>query len=156
MKPIPVASFAGVLLWLISAVGLWGAADDHAALEARQSEFVAAMSAKDADRLVEFFADGALLHIANQPPVQGREAIHSFYAQVFRFLKAASSEPEMVQVAAAGDLAYATHRVVNVFDRQGATLEYNGKSLIVWERRDGVWKVAVYAVSNNRSEPLAR
>lgn len=150
-----------LLLGVLLAMGWPSAAvaqstGERALLEGRQQEFAAAMASRDAARVAAFFTDGGLLHIANQPALEGRAGIERFYSQVFRFLAATEMTPGELRFGAGEDLAYATARVTNTFERDGQRTDYTGKSLIVWERADGVWKVAVYALSNNRSESAAR
>ena len=93
-----------------------------------------------------------MLHVANMPPVQGREAIHAFYGNVFRFMLESEATPETLQISASGDMAYTTGSVTNSFHSQDEPVRYSGKYLLVWENHDGEWLISVYAVSNNSGE----
>lgn len=48
-------------------------------LDQRQSESFAALEARDADTTAALFADEAVVHVANMPPIEGRSAIREFY-----------------------------------------------------------------------------
>jgi uncharacterized protein (TIGR02246 family) len=123
------------------------------ALAERQDAFLAAMEAKDAERAGALFAGDAILHIANRPALQGRTAIQQFYATMFGFLSASQATPELMEIAACGDMAYAIGSVANEFrGPQGAT-KHLGKYLLVWRKLEGEWRIAVYSVSSN--EPAA-
>jgi uncharacterized protein (TIGR02246 family) len=121
-------------------------------LDQRQSEWFAAMAARDADALAALFSEGAVVHVANMPPVEGREAIRGFYERMFGFLAASRATPERTEVSASGDLAYSVGRSVNEFRGPGGAVEYVGKYVLVWERREGEWRVALYSISSNQSD----
>jgi ketosteroid isomerase-like protein len=123
-------------------------------LRDRQSEFMASLSARDADRIAALFSDSAVLHIANMPPVEGRDAIREFYRNIFRFLTASTAVPESIRVSASGDLAYGIGSVANEFRGPEGTSVNTGKYLLVWSRGSGDWMIEVYSVSGNEgSEP---
>jgi ketosteroid isomerase-like protein len=121
-------------------------------LQQRQDAFLTALAARDLEQTVTHFAEDAVLHIANLPPVQGRGAIQRFYGNVFRFLSASQPTAETIRVSDSADLAYSVGRVTNVFQGEQGPVEYTGKFLLVWERRAGEWVVAVYSLSNDRPE----
>jgi ketosteroid isomerase-like protein len=121
-------------------------------LEQRQSEFLAALSARDVERTMAHFADDAVLHIANMPAIQGRAAIGRFYENVFRFLAASDPMAELTRVSSGGDMAYTVGRVTNTFAGEQGEVEHTGKFTLVWERRDGEWWVAVYGISSDRPD----
>lgn len=121
-------------------------------LALRQDEFFAALAARDTDAMAALFADSAVLHIANMPPVDGRSAIHRFYGNVFRFLSASRSAPQTLYVSAAGDMAYGTGTVANEFRGADGVVEYTGKYVLVWRKLAGDWTVVHYGVSSNQPE----
>jgi ketosteroid isomerase-like protein len=118
-------------------------------VEQRQTAFLAALAARDADGVAVHFAPDAVLHVANMPAIHGREAIGTFYGNVFRFMAASQATPETPRVAANGDMAWSAGRVVNAFQSPQGTTEFTGKYLLVWERREAEWQIVVYAVSND-------
>lgn len=125
------------------------AREDRDRLEARQGEFVAALAARDADSMSALFAADAVLHVANMPPIEGRDAIHRFYGNTFRFLSASRSTPETLEIAAGGDLAYSTGSVTNEFRSAEGQKEYEGKYVLIWRHDDDEWQVALYSLSSN-------
>jgi uncharacterized protein (TIGR02246 family) len=128
------------------------AAAERDRLEQRQSSFLAALAARDAERTSAHFAADAVLHVAGMPPVQGRDAIRAFYGNVFRFIAASRATPELLQVSASADLAYTTGSVVNTFQAEQGPVEFAGKYLLVWEQRARDWVIVVYSLSSNQPD----
>jgi ketosteroid isomerase-like protein len=120
----------------------------HDALQQRQSECAAALAARDVERTVACFADDAVVHAAGMPAVQGRDAIGRFYTNVFGFMSASHATMESTSLAAAGDMAWEVGRTTNVFRGADGAVEYAGKYVIVWERRDR-WRIVAYSLSSN-------
>lgn len=73
--------------------------EDGEALQQRERDFLAAMQVKDLERTAAYFAESAVLHVANMALVEGRAAIRQFYGNVFRFLNSSASTPEALRVA---------------------------------------------------------
>jgi ketosteroid isomerase-like protein len=121
-------------------------------LQAREASFLAALAAKDVERTVGHFAEDAVLHVANMPPVRGRSAIRQFYGNVFRFLDSSAPVSEMIRASSVGDMGYSMGRVTNTFTGQDGPVEYAGKYLLVWERRGEEWLIATYSISNDQAE----
>jgi ketosteroid isomerase-like protein len=123
------------------------------ALERRQAGFLAALSARDLERTSAHFADDAVMHVANMPPITGREAIRQFYGKAFRFLAASTSVAETTRVSQSGDMGFGLGRTTNVFEGKEGRVEYEGKFLLFWEKREGEWSIAAYTLSSNRPDP---
>jgi ketosteroid isomerase-like protein len=126
--------------------------DERAALQERERGFLAAMGARQVESVLPYFAEEAVLHVANMPPVEGRAAIGRFYGNVFRFLQSSTTTPERLQVSRSGDLAYSAGRVNNTFAGGEGSVEYGGKYLLIWEKRAEEWAVVFYSVSNDQPE----
>lgn len=144
-----------ILTLLVSACASQSAVDPHAEgseLEQRQEAFLSALYRQDATQVAEHFAQEGVLHVANMPPIEGRESIAAFYANVFRYLNYSMATPQTLRMSSAADMAHATGKVTNVFAGSDGPQEYHGKFLIVWEQEAGEWLVRLYAVSNNRSQ----
>jgi uncharacterized protein (TIGR02246 family) len=120
------------------------------ALEARERDFTAALAARDADRMAALFAEDAVLHVANMPPVEGRDSVAQFYGNTFRFLSDSRSTPETLHVSDGGDMAYTTGSVTNEFHRPDGPVEYAGKHVLICRAVDGEWMIALYAISSNQ------
>jgi ketosteroid isomerase-like protein len=128
------------------------AAAERDRLEQRQSSFLAALAARDAERTSAHFAADAALHVAGMPPVHGRDAIRAFYGNVFRFMAASQATPEQLRVSVSADLAYTSGRVVNTFQAEQGAVEFAGKYLLVWEQRARDWVIVVYSLSSNQPD----
>jgi ketosteroid isomerase-like protein len=128
------------------------AANEQQDLQRREVEFPSTLGARDLEQTTAHFAEDAALHVADMPPVHGREAIAKVYGNLFRFLSSSSGTPELMRMSSSGDLTYSTGTVENVFGAKPQATRYSGKYLLVWERRAGEWVIVLYGVSNNRSE----
>ncbi len=121
---------------------------DRAADEQRirqlDRQWVAAVSAKDAATIAEFYAPDARIMPANAPAVRGRAAIVEFWK---RFLELPGVdlrfEPQVIKVAEAGDLAYDIGTYSLSYGAAQARVQDRGKYLVVWERVSGEWKAMV-------------
>jgi uncharacterized protein (TIGR02246 family) len=122
------------------------------ALQERQEEFIAALLARDADRVSGFFAEDAVVHVANMPPMQGRDAIHRLYENVFRFLRSSEYALRDTRVSGSADMAWSTGSVTTVFEGREGPAEFPGKFLLVWQHRGGAWQVVAYSVGNDRGD----
>ncbi|MBB5016439.1 YybH family protein [Rehaibacterium terrae] len=126
----------------------------QAQLLQRQTDFFAALSARDLDATLALFADDAVLHVAGMPPIAGREAIARFYGHLFGFLRESRASPTLLRIGAGGDLAYTGGGVVNEFASPQGGSAFTGKYLLVWTRGDGgEWRIAAYSVSSDSSDP---
>jgi ketosteroid isomerase-like protein len=130
-----------------------GAVAEADGLEARQAEFLAAMAARDADRVAAIFASDAVLQVAGMPELRGREALRGFYANLFRFLEGSEAEPGPLVRSASGELAWGVGTTVNTFGGAEGPVRYTGKYAAVWRRAgeggEGPWELALYAVSSD-------
>lgn len=150
-----LAVIAGaVVLAMFGGCAHRGAGLSGAALEGpqqRQADFLAAMTAKDLDRVVGHFAEEAVVHIGNMPPIQGREAIQQLYGNVFRFLRASEYGQESIRLSGNADMAYSTGSVTSYFDSEQGLAGYPGKHLLVWVKRGSEWLIVAYSISNNQN-----
>jgi uncharacterized protein (TIGR02246 family) len=109
-----------------------------------------AIAARDSSALAAFYADDAVLQAPNMAPVTGRRNIESWWGSTIVFpnmsLTFAASQ---VSVARSGDLAYqrGTYRM-SVETPQGPVSDA-GKTLLVWKKEKGEWKVAVDMYSSD-------
>lgn len=117
-----------------------------------------AMESKDATTFASFYADDAIVMNANQPAIQGRDAIRRMVAEMFSLPNLAFSfTPTGIEVAEGRDFAYETGTYRFAADMQGARLTDEGKYLTVWKRIEGEWKIVRDINNSDRSiEQLAR
>ena len=116
----------------------------------RQGDFLEAMASRDVDGIPSLFAEDAVLHVANMPPVEGREAIVRFYGNLFGSLTASNAVVEETHMSAGGDMAYSFGQTTNQFRGPEGTESYAGKFALVWCKIEGEWVIVLYSVSSNQ------
>jgi uncharacterized protein (TIGR02246 family) len=118
----------------------------EAAIRANSIAWSQAATAKDLDKAVSFYADGALILPEKAPAVRGSENIRKNWAPVVTLPGPGLSwQTSALEVARSGDLAYETgaYNFVTT-DKKGEATDYKGKYLVIWKKQtDGTWKVAV-------------
>jgi uncharacterized protein (TIGR02246 family) len=117
------------------------------AIRAMDREFVVNAQARDAARLVNaFYAPDAKVMPPNSPPVEGTEAILSFWKAVLGS-GVTGIDLNTTHIAASGDLAYA---VGSYTMTREAPAEQRGEYLVVYRRQpDGSWRAIVDMFSPN-------
>jgi ketosteroid isomerase-like protein len=150
-RTIVAAVLATLLLTACADGSVEAAADADERLEQRQSEFFAALGARDADRMAELFAEDGVLHIAGMPAIEGRGAIRQFYGNMFGFLSASDATPVATRLSGSGDMAYSIGAMSNEFRGPDGPARYGGKYLLVWENRAD-WVIAVYSISSDQPD----
>ena len=154
MKHSRVLALLALLVWIAGCAGQATTVLEAQGreLDERQEAFLAAMARHDAQAVAGFFAEDAVLHLANQPAIEGRQAIEAFYGRMFGFLDRTLATPQQLRMSHGGDMAHAIGRVNNRFSSPQGVREYQGKFLIVWEYQDGQWRVSRYAVSSDHTQ----
>jgi len=128
-------------------------AGEARAVRARSEAWLAADTARDIERAVDFYADDAVELAANTPLVVGKDAIRRWYGtwlpQPNLSLTFATSS---VDVSTAGDVAWerGTYEFTSVTPK-GKSVD-TGKYLTVWKKVGGTWKVA--ADMANSDQPM--
>lgn len=121
-------------------------------LDRSQDRWLEAQAARDAEGMAALFSDDAVMHVANMPPIEGRDAIHRFYENLFGFLAASEAVAETTRVSRGGDLAYTVGRTTNTFEGPEGRVEYSGKFVLVWSKPADEWLTAVYSVSSDEAQ----
>jgi uncharacterized protein (TIGR02246 family) len=121
-------------------------ASDEAAIRAASAAWSQAATAKDVDKAVSFYGDGAVVMAPKSPAVHGSENIRKGWVALLATPGPGLSwQTTSVEVARSGDLAYETGTYVfTTVDVKGKTHDEKGKYVVVWKKQsDGAWKVAV-------------
>lgn len=142
----------GVAAALVVAGALPARGESPAETEVRaRSRAIAAAEARlDADAVMPFWAEDAVVHFAGADPIVGREAIHKMYADVFPKLKSFRGEATEIHASAGGDMAWETGRSFSTRADPADAKESSSKYLLVWRKdRDGVWRIAACAATPN-------
>ena len=131
------------------AVGDEGTGKAEADVRARSRGVADAEARKDADAVMPFWAEDAVVHFNGEAPIVGREAIGTMYRQRLPRLETFRAETNSVQVAPGGDLAWETGTTYVTLPNGGGAVS-SSKFLIVWRKEaDGVWRIAACALTAN-------
>jgi uncharacterized protein (TIGR02246 family) len=123
---------------------------EEAAIRRTDSEWLAAASAHDLDRVLPFWADDATILAPGTPAVTGKDAIRKYVLEAFAIPGFSITwKTETIEVAQAGDLAYSsgTDRItLNTPDGKSVVQENRG--VAIWKKQpDGSWKCVMDVMS---------
>jgi uncharacterized protein (TIGR02246 family) len=119
-------------------------------VRARSRAAAAAEERLDAEAVMPFWAEDAVVHVAGAQPLVGREAIHRMYADVFPKLKSFRGEATDIHVASGGDMAWEAGRTFSTRGDAPDAKESSGKYLLVWRRDpDRVWRIVACSATPN-------
>ena len=123
------------------------AEDTNAATELHlrglEAQWSKTAGAKDLDKMVSFYADGAMVLPPNAPSATTKEAIRKVWKDLFETPgSAVSFKPSKVEVAQSGDIAYSSGTYdVTMKNASGKPVSDQGKYVAVWKKQaDGKWK----------------
>lgn len=125
------------------------------AIDKAHAEFLAAMKAGDATRLVELLTDDVEFCPPNEHARKGKQEVKAWAQQAFSQVKTWRLSVSDRQVVPAGDWAFESGSFVSAIApaTDGALTEVKGRFLTVWQRQaDGKWKIA-HDIWNS-SQPL--
>ena len=138
---------------LLALAACRGGTGDLSAAEAEvraQSRAVAdAEAKKDADAVMPFWTEGAVVHFNGEAPLKGREAIGAMYRQRLPRLDTFRAETNSVEVSPGGGMAWETGTTYVTLPG-GTGPPSTSKFLIVWKKEaDGQWRIAACALTAN-------
>ena len=138
------------------------AALDQQAMEAdllsTDRQWATAAAAKDLDRAMSFFADGAAMLLPNTPTVTGKDALRGVWSELLHTKGASLTwKPRSATVSQSGELGYTIGRYAfSSTDPDGNTAISAGKYVTIWKKQpDGQWKVTVDIGNTNSPPPAA-
>jgi uncharacterized protein (TIGR02246 family) len=143
MKSLLVAAVSGVLVL----EGQRTEEDEHARQEvaALYQAFNMAWEERDMDFIREYFAhDPDMLLFFERRQLEGFDDVETLYENMFAHARAGSvtSRVENLKVDARGDMAYvAANFHLDVTNPEGEKMTDTGRVTVVFERRDGRWRV---------------
>lgn len=108
------------------------------------TQWSAAAAAKDIDKTVSYYAEGALVMPPNAPAATTKDAIRQMWKELLGSPGAAISwKTTKVEIARSGELAYSSGTYeFTMNDASGKPVSDHGKYLEVWKKQpDGDWKV---------------
>jgi ketosteroid isomerase-like protein len=103
-----------------------------------------AMTDKQLDATVSYYAEEASISPPNAPVATGRNAIHNVWARFFAMPGFfVTCHPVTIEAARSGDIGYTQGPYDLTFDdARGNTVKDRGKYLAVWKKQsDGAWRV---------------
>jgi uncharacterized protein (TIGR02246 family) len=139
----------------LSIAGCRGGTTDLAAEEAEiraSSRAVAEAEAKkDADAVMPYWTEDAVVHFNGEATLKGREAIGKMYRERLPRLETFRAETNSVEVSPGGGLAWETGTTyVTLPGGTGPPTASSSKFLIVWRKEaDGQWRIAACALTAN-------
>jgi uncharacterized protein (TIGR02246 family) len=148
-----------VVAAVIASVGCGGGSSvdvqaEEEAIRRLDRQWQAAVDARDVAAAAAFFAPDAILMPANGPMIVGREGIEAWFSEWLVVPEISNTfEPDMIEVAASGDLAYDRGTYRFVMDTPEGRTEDVGKYVVVWKKIDGEWRAALDI--GNSDLPLA-
>ena len=103
-----------------------------------------AMTDKQLDATVSYYAEEASIYPPNAPTATGKNAIRNVWAQFFAvpgFL--VTCHPAKIEASRSGDIGYTQGPYDLAFnDAKGKTVKDRGRYLAVWKKQsDGAWRV---------------
>jgi ketosteroid isomerase-like protein len=148
-KPVPAVMLAVAIAILatVTAPATQAAAPGIAAnakvLVRLDDDWSSAAATKDADKVVAFYAEDAIVYPPNEPVAVGREAAKRVWASYFAAPKFTISwQTVSAEISKSGDLGFTAGTYVDSFDGpDGKPVHETGKYVCVWKKqKDGTWK----------------
>ena len=134
-------------------------AADEQAIRTLEIEWSRTFGSKDLDRLISFYAEDAVLFPPGEPGASGKEAIRASIAKLVAMPGLTLSfETSKVEVARAGDLAYAHGTYsMSMTGPKGAPMAEKGKYLTVYRKQtDGQWKAVADMINSDQAGPAPK
>lgn len=95
----------------------------------------------DAEAIAKLYAEDGSVLPPGSGPVVGRDGIAELWGELVQ-LPSLTFGPDTIVVSRSVDMAYETGWVeAEMPAAEGATRTLRGKYVVVWEKRDGEWKV---------------
>jgi len=127
----------------ITALALVGcsqpASKDEAGIAAANKKYMDFVAAKDAGGAASMFAEDGAAFPPNAPRVEGRDNLKKFFEDFFALpgLESLTWRSDKVVFAASGEMAVD----IGPYEMKMGGSSEIGKTVVVWVKRDGEWKV---------------
>jgi ketosteroid isomerase-like protein len=117
-------------------------AADEAAIRAAAADWGKAVSAKDLEKTLSYYADDASMFPPNMPIATGPDARRKVWTEMLAAQDMAFSvNTTKVEAAGSGDIAYETGTFEESFKLKGKPVKIVGKYVVVWKKQaNGQWK----------------
>jgi ketosteroid isomerase-like protein len=109
----------------------------------------------DADAMVAFYTEDAVLLPPGAPAVTDKAGIRAFWKEFFMFVDTISWQADRFEIASSGDIAWEYgHWTTTAKGPKGATVTDHGKLVEVWKKQsDGSWKCSIDMAADNGTTP---
>ena len=122
---------------------------EEAAIRANSRAVAEAEARKDADAVMPYWTEDAVVHFNGESTLKGRDAIGRMYRERLPRLETFRAETNSVEVSPGGGLAWETGTTY-VTVPGGTGPPSTSKFLIVWRKEaDGQWRIAACALTAN-------
>ena len=104
-----------------------------------------ALNGSDVDAVIELYADDGVFMASSAPTATGIESVRAAYKYVFTTIKL-NIDFSLEEILVDGSIAYArtgSKGSVTIL-AQGTTVPEENRELFVFQKEDGVWKIARY------------
>ena len=124
---------------------------EEAAIRANSRAVAEAEAKKDADAVMPYWTEDAVVHFNGESTLKGRAAIGEMYRERLPRLETFRAETNSVEVSPGGGLAWETGTTyVTLPGGTGPPTASSSKFLIVWRKEaDGQWRIAACALTAN-------
>ncbi len=115
-------------------------------------DWSAAAVSRDAKKVLEFWADDAVMMSCGEPTLKGKEAIRQMVEGSLKDPNFSISwEPVSAEVSESGDMGYLLETSkITMTDSTGTSNEMNFDTVTIWQKQaDGKWKNVVDVMSSN-------
>jgi ketosteroid isomerase-like protein len=109
-------------------------------------EWARVVSTGNIEKTVSYWADDAIVIAAEEPPLEGKQAIRQMVEESFKISGFRIGwQPQTVVVSESGDMAYMIENSqVSFTDSTGRRVTLNNKAVSIWGKQaDGSWKNVV-------------
>ena len=126
-------------------------AGEEAAIRANSRAVAEAEAKKDADAVMPYWTEDAIVHFNGETTLKGKDAIGQMYRERLPRLETFRAETNSVEVSPGGGLAWETGTTyVTLPGADGSPSASTSKFLIVWRKEaDGQWRIAACALTAN-------
>ena len=122
---------------------------EEAAIRANSRAVAEAEARKDADAVMPYWTEDAVVHFNGESTLQGRDAIGKMYRERLPRLETFRAETNSVEVSPGGGLAWETGTTYVTLPG-GTGAPSTSKFLIVWRKEaDGQWRIAACSLTAN-------
>ena len=118
-------------------------ADTRKAIADNYVRWTEAAEAQNLDAIVSIYTDDAAVLPEEKDAASGKNAIKTFYADWFtQGGKLIEQKFENINSVQEGDLLIDSTRYSGILEKDGKRVAFNGKRLVVWQRKfQGPWRI---------------